>query len=370
MTDHLSKRDVERLLVDPSPENRAEMVSKVAWELDRRQLSDSERTLAEQIVRIMARDAALRVRQALSDNLKSSMALPRDVAMTLARDVEAVALPVLEASVVLSDTDLVDLVRTSGGEKQTAIARRTNVSSSVAEALVDHGEEGAIAALVANETADLAEAALVKVVDRFGSSAKVQEPLVHRRKLPVTVSERLVALVSDKLRDYLVTHHELPATMAADIVLNSRERATGTLFGGEADEADVEKLVAQLSNNGRLTPSLMLRALCMGDVAFFEAAMALLAKVPISNARLLIHDAGKLGMKSLYDRAGLPPGLLPAMRVAITVADETDFDGEPGDRDRHRRRMIERILTQYEDMGSEDLDYLLDKLSDLVQPAA
>jgi hypothetical protein len=32
--------------------------------------------------------------------------------------------------------------------------------------------------------------------------------------------------------------------------------------------------------------------------------------------------------------------------------------------------MIERILTQYEDLSSDDLDYLLNKLGDLVEPAA
>lgn len=350
---------------------RAEMAAKVAAELGRRQLTDSERQLAESIVRMMARDAALRVRQALAENLKSAPGLPRDVALTLARDVEAVALPILEASLVLTDEDLVDLVRSGGSAKQTAIAMRPTVSGPVAEALVDHGTENAVAALVANQGAELGERALSRVVDRFGASPEVQEPLVRRVRLPVTVSERLVALVSDRLRDYLVTHHDLPAGLASDLVLQSRERATAALFAGTdaGDEADLDRLVIQLHANGRLTPSLLLRALCLGDLAFFEAGLALLAKVPLSNARLLIHDAGKLGLKSLYERAGLPVGLLPAVRTAISVERETGFDGGPGDRERHRRRMIERILTQHEDMGREDLDYLLNKLSDLIRPA-
>jgi uncharacterized protein (DUF2336 family) len=370
MTEHLSKRDVERLLQDPSPESRAQLTGKLAAELETSRLSLSERELAEGIVRLMARDAALLVRQALAENLKASPALPRDVAVTLARDVEAVALPILEASFVLTEADLVDLVRTGGGAKQVAIAGRSEVPASVADALIDHGEERAVAALVANEGADISETGLERVVDRFGTSPAVQEPLVHRLRLPVTVSERLVALVSDRLRDYLVAHHDLPAKLASDLVLNSRERATVTLFSGDTDEGDVERLVAQLAANRRLTPSLLLRALCMGDVALFEASLAFLAKVPLNSARLLVHDAGKLGLKSIYDKAGLPPGLLPAVRVALDVAQETGFDGEAGDRERHRRRMIERILTQYDDMGSEDLDYLLDKLGDLIRPAA
>jgi len=108
------------------------------------------------------------------------------------------------------------------------------------------------------------------------------------------------------------------------------------------------------------------RALCTGDVAFFEAAMSLLARVPIGNTRLLIHDAGRLGLKSLYEKAGMPSAFLPACRIAIDVVRDTPFDGEERDRERHRRRVIERILTQYEDLAAEDLEYLLAKMGDIM----
>jgi uncharacterized protein (DUF2336 family) len=369
MSEQLTQQDVARLLADPSPATRADMAAKVAASFDNRGLTDDERKLAESIIRLMARDAALRVRQALAENLKTSPNLPRDVALSLARDVEAEALPVLGLSAVLTDHDLIELVRSGTEAKQTAIARRPEVSGDVADVLIEVAPEATVAALVANEGAQIGEQSLGRVVDRFGTSKAVQSPLVRRAKLPVTVAERLVALVSDNLRDYLVTHHELPTGLASDLVLQSRERATVALASEEKGGADVERLVAQLRLHGRLTPSLMLRALCMGDLAFFEAGLALLAKVTLTNARLLIHDVGRLGLRSIYEKAGMPPALLPAFRVAIDVADETDFDGEPGDIDRHRRRMIERILTQYEDLAPEDLDYLLNKLGDLVRPA-
>ena len=58
-----------------------------------------------------------------------------------------------------------------------------------------------------------------------------------------------------------------------------------------------------------------------------EASLSLLGKVPLTNARLLIHDAGRLGLKSLYERAGLPTRLLPAFREAVDVSHETLLDG-------------------------------------------
>lgn len=370
MTENLSSQDVARLLSDPSSATRAEMAAKVATQFTGEALSSSERAIAQEIIRIMANDAVVRVRQSLAENLKHSAALPRDIAVTLARDVEAVALPILAVSTVLSDHDLMELVRAGNPAKQTVIAGRPAVSAEVADTLIDAAGEEAVAALVANEGADLGEASLGRVVDRFGTSEAVQEPLVHRSRLPLTIAERLVTLVSENLQEYLVTHHELPPDLANDLVLRSRERVTVGLVTREAEEGDVERLVIQLHRCGRLSPSLLVRSLCTGDIGFFEAAMARLARVPLPNIRLLIHDAGHLGLKSVYERAGLPSTLLPAVRIAIEVIDETDFDGGDHDRERHRRRVIERILTQYEDLAAEDLDYLLSKLSDLMPPPA
>ncbi len=368
MSENLTPGDVQRLLNDSSPETRAEMAAKVAGQFGAAGLTASERVLAEDIVRIMAKDVAVRVRSALSQSLKTNPHIPHDVAVSLARDIEEIALPFIEVSTVLTDADLIEIVKSGSAEKQTAVARRPAVSEGVADMLVEKGAETAVAALMANEGAEVSAKAMGRALDRFPTSVAIQTPLVNRAKLPVTVAERLVAMVSEKLRDQLVAKHELPLDLATDIVLQSRERATYALVGG-AGENELMALVEQLRHGGRLTPSLILRSLCLGDLPFFEAAMASMAQIPVTNARLLIHDAGRQGLKPLAEKAGLPPTLYPAMRVAVDVAHETDFDGGDQDIERHRRRMLERILTQFEEIGGEDLNYLLAKLSDL-QPHA
>jgi uncharacterized protein (DUF2336 family) len=102
----LSANDVNRLLHDPSADTRATTAVKVAATFDEPTLSASERTEAENVIRLFARDAAVVVRQALAEQVKESRRLPHDVALTLARDVEQVALPVLKFSEVLTDDDL------------------------------------------------------------------------------------------------------------------------------------------------------------------------------------------------------------------------------------------------------------------------
>ncbi len=368
MTSELTREDVARLLQDPSPETRAEMAAKLAVTIESESLTSEQHQIAQDIVQFMARDAATVVREALAINLKASRHLPRDVALSLAQDIDQIALPILEYSDVLADEDLVALVRSAPESKQTAIARRATLSAEVAEALVETDNHNVVRTVVANQGANLSESALSRVVERFGDAEDIQEPLAFRPKLPVTIAERLVARVSDQLKDYLVTHHELSADTASELVLRARERATVGLVGSHSSEVEVEKLVSQLSRNGRLSPSLILRALCVGDIAFFEAATALLADIPVMNARILIHDRGGLGFQSLYRKARLPEALMPAFRVAVSIVEETDFRGADYDRESYSRTMLERILTQCEQLRPDDAEYLLRKLNDLASP--
>jgi uncharacterized protein (DUF2336 family) len=148
-------------------------------------------------------------------------------------------------------------------------------------------------------------------------------------------------------------------------VIQARERATISLLPSGVSSTDVMELVKQLRDHRRLTPSLILRALCTGDIAFFEASLAILSNTSLVNARLLIHDEGRLGLKTIYAHTSLPQNLYPAFRVAFDVARETDYDGGAQDRQRFAAKVIERILTQFEDLAAEDLDYLLKKLNQL-----
>jgi uncharacterized protein (DUF2336 family) len=368
MASSLTQADVARLLAEPSAAVRAEVADKLAREFDRAQLTETELRIAHDIVLALAKDVELEVRRALSLSLRRARNLPHDVALRLASDVEAVALPILATSPALTDADLVEIVRYGSGKKHQAIAGRAGVSELVADALVNQGDEDAVAVLMGNPTARIAEVSLGTAIDRFADNGRVKASMVHRAELPMTIAERLVVLVSTKLQAYLVSHHELPVSLATDIVLQSRERATLHLSIGSTEQ-ELERLVRQMHRNQRLTPLLVLRALCLGDLAFFEAAMAVMANVPVTNARILIHDAGPNGLASLYDRAGMPQRLLPALRVALDVVRGTEFDGGERDRERYRSRVITRILTQFEDLPQEDLDYLLDRLGDVLTVA-
>jgi len=367
MTSRLTPRDIEALLNNPSAEVRAGIAVKVADEFGRQVLSDRERGIAEQILRVMVKDAADRVRVALASSLSHSADVPHDLALTLAQDIESVSVPFLEHTPALSETDLIAIVRASSGVKQQAIARRTEVSWGVSEALIDTGKREVVRALVRNPGAKITEAAFGKILDRHAGDPEITEPMVRRAELPLTVAERLVAVVTDQLRNHLINHHKVPAHVAERLAKQSHERATVGLLDGTQDNKNIGELVRQLRASNRLTPSLLLRAACTGDMRLCEEAFSQLAGIPVHKSWILLHDAGPLGLRAIYDRAKMPEVLYPAFRVALDVYHETELDGQPHDRERFERRMLERILTQYDHLAADDLGYLLDRLRGIAE---
>jgi uncharacterized protein (DUF2336 family) len=272
----------------------------------------------------------------------------------------------LKFSEVLTDEDLIEIVRDQGGTKQVAIAQRPSVSSQVADALIDTGNEKAVARLVANEGAELTEQALGRVIEDYEESEAVSDSLSRRPSMPAAISAQLVEALSGRLQDFLLQKHDVSPDVASNLILQARERATMSLVDYGSTDTELENLVEQLARKDRLTASLLLRALCMGDMGFFERALARLADLPLQNARILIHDHGGIGLESVYMKADLPKRLYPAFQAGIELSDENDYDGGRNDRSRFIERMLERVLTQFEDpqtrMTQNDIDYLFGKL--------
>ncbi len=359
----LTPADIARLADDHSAAARTEMAAKVAAVYSDTGLSASERAEAESVLMLMAQDAMATVRQALAQHLRSAPQLPQGLGLALAKDIDDVALPLLRESLAFSDAELVEIVKSQSEEKQVAIAGRKTVSDAVARTLVDEGTSRVAATLAGNDGAALSDATAERLVDKHGKAKLVQEKLVLRRKLPVKALEKLYALASESIKEKLIARDDVSPDLAASLAASAREIATvGTSL--ESGEQDVAALAAQLHSTGRLDPGIVIRALCMGDLFLFERGLALRADFPIERARQLIYDPAG-GLKYIYERAYMPPALYPAVKAALEVALETQYDGGPADRERFRRKMIERVLTKVDDADPETADYLLARLTTL-----
>jgi uncharacterized protein (DUF2336 family) len=360
----LTETDIRALVRGPTEDERAAVAHRLCRKIDAG-VSEDEREAANEVLRLMAADAAELVRRALSVTLKNSPALPRDVALKLARDVDSVAAPVLSFSPVFTDADLVEVVRASSGLKQLAIARREILSDQVTAAIVDHAGEDAVKAAVANDNAAFSERSLKVAVDRFAKSEGVTTAMAYRKVLPLSISERLVDLVTERVRQHLVDKHELSPETAIHIALGARERATMDLVDQAGRAADMRAFTAHLNKHERLTSSLLLRAMAHGHLNFFEWAVAELSGVPHHRVWLMIHDAGPLGFRAIYERANLPPRLFAAFRAGVETFHMLQLEGGQLSAAKFQERMLQRFLTQPNPGGRDDTDYLLEKMDKL-----
>jgi len=360
----LTDADIRTLVRGQTDDERAAAAHKICRRIDLG-VDPEDRGAAEDILRMMAEDAAELVRRALAITLKNSPELPHDVAMKLARDVDSVATPVLTFSPVFTDHDLADIARASSAVKQIALARRESLSETVTSALVERGCEEAVKIAVANDNAAFSEHSLRAAIDRFSKAEAVTTAIAYRKVLPLSISERLVDIVADDIRQHLVDHHQLSPATALQIALGVKERATVDLVDQAGRATDLKAFCAHLRQQDRLAPSLILRALAHGHMAFFEWSLAERAGVAHHRVWLMVHDAGPLGLRAIYERAEMPARLFAAFRAGVDTFHSLQMEGSAMSVARLQERMLERFLTQSSGGGREDMDYLLEKMDRL-----
>lgn len=365
----LTEVDIRRLVKAEDADERAAAAHKLCRNMEQIDLDAEDRAAAQKILRILASDAAEMVRRAMAVTLKASDLIPRDVARRLAADVDSIALPIIGFSPAFSDDDLMEIVRAGAPLRQIAVAGRPRVSRDVADVLADEGCEAAARTLSANDNADIAPRALGRMVDRFGASGEVVAAMAYRQVLPLEITERLIALASDVVREHLVSRHAVAPETAIRLAQGARERATVDLVDQAASSADLAEFAAGLNARRRLDASLLLRALARGHMPLFEHGIAELAHTPHARAALMVHDAGPLGLKAIYDRAGLPPRLYAAFRAGVDTWRLLQAEGVDTSGDVFRQKMLERFLTQRPHAPREDLAYLMERLDHASAPA-
>ena len=364
----LSDSDLTLLIRSDVEEERATATHKLCRSMLRLELSPEERAAAQKIIAFLSRDVAELVRRALAITLRSSDLMPHDVALRMAEDVETIAIPLISNSPVFSDDDLIAIVRAGRTHAQVAVASRPALSRDVAEVVAGEAVVEAVRALAANDNADFSEWAMGLAVDRFSHDEGFVTYLAHRHILPPSIVDRLVVVASERVKHHLIERHQVPLSTAVRLSDFARERATLDLIDEAVRSKNLPEFVQGLYARKALTASLLLRAVARGQMTLFEHGLAAMAHVPHHRAWLMIHDAGPLGLRAIYDRAGMPPRLFAAFRSAVDTWREIQAEGADLDAEAFRQRMLERFMTQIHTIGRADLDYLMERL-DMVPSA-
>jgi uncharacterized protein (DUF2336 family) len=350
-----------------SPEQKASAAASLARAYLAGDFMHLDRPSMELALTALLDDYHQGVRLALAEVFADSTEAPRHVLLALATDSSDVASIVLAKSPLLSDEELVDCAAIGDTIAQVAVARRQRVSPSVAAALAEVGERESIVALLRNPRAEIADFSLRRIYERFGAQAEVREALIDFEGLPSDLRFEIADLTATLLEALVNAQGWLNQDRAARTVGDALHRVTVSI--GSSAEDGARRLASHLRERGKLTPALLLRSLLSADRRLFDAALTELTGQPRSRVAGLIDNWVGGGFAALYAKANLPAPLLPAFRAALSAQDDESRRGR-SDPVRLQRRLVERVLTSCENLGSAELAPVVALLRRLVCEAA
>lgn len=287
------------------------------------QMSSSERDRAGDIVtgilETLAKDEAAKIRQSLANELKSAKGISPSVIEQLARDHdEAVCAPVLRNSPLLSEEFLVELVE-SGPVRAAlhAISERPSLGAEVADAIVATDERDVITTLLSNESAQIREETLDRLVDGAADVDEWHAPLVSRPTLSARAATSLSRFVTEALLEKLVAREDLDPDVVESIGEGVRKRL-GTDPAAEPEDAEsASEKVHRLFAEKKLDETAVKTAMLRGERQFVIEAVAVLSEIDGAAVRKAFSLASAKGVAAMAWKAGLSADLAHQLQLRL-----------------------------------------------------
>ena len=300
-----------RLLADDRDSDvRSELARKIARLLPdlSREVSEKVRALTFETLQCLADDQLPRVRQILAQEIKTLDSVPPHIIAQLARDVEIVSAPILEYSPLLSDSDLIDIITTAQARHaMVAIAKRRALSESVCEAIANVMDIPAVSALLENQSAQIRQKTLEKIIGHAERIRDLHAPLVARSDLSQRAIRRLAGFVGAALVERLVVLHKLDEETRLHLRRNMQDRVDEDGGGSPAE------VIAARQRAGTLDDGFVASAAQDGHRDLVAEALARLAEAPVDVVLRIFDSRSAKPVTALVRRAGL------SMRVAFKI---------------------------------------------------
>ena len=250
------------------------------------------KALIDDLFMALVLDAEREVRRNLAERIAGVAWAPRALIHVLALDDIEIARPVIAASPLLDDEDLVRLLVEATLEHQIEVARRPHIGEAVVRTILDRGEPALLTALADNLTACLPENGMARLVDAARIIPGLRAPLSRHPALTAELGAILYTWVGKALREALMGRFNLDPAMLDEAMGDAVQAATDQPFGRpvhlerpEEREAMEMRLIEKLDSAGQLKPGYLLRALREHNLTLFQIGLARLAGVALQDLR-------------------------------------------------------------------------------------
>lgn len=360
-------QDAINLKNDPSATNKMSIAHKVGSYYNDMNDNHKIRIIIEDIFRLLIRDTEIKVREVLVECLKSSKNLPKDIIYSIINDVDSVAIPFIQYYKDFSDENLIEILNIPNNLRHKAIAKRKNLSEKVSDEISKQCSEDVIKELINNTSASIPLSSFIRIINQNPNNEAIQQCLVYRANLPFEVIEKIVNQISYKLKTQLLTKQNLPLDFTTDLINEIKDKLTLKLSEDYSQEDLLRKFIMHLYKSNKLTHSLVTRAICTGDLAFFEQSISLLAETPIDQVqKILFNNHIYFEIRNLLRKALLPKSTFPTILNALKIINEIRFDCGCSNNQIFSHKVIERILSSMssnDELSNNEINYLISKIN-------
>lgn len=239
------------------------------------------------------------IRMLLSEKLAGVAWAPPALINMLALDEIEIAAPVIAASPLLGDAELIRILVETTLEHQIAVARRPHLTCGVADAIVDQADPVIMTALASNRSANIGEAAMKRLVAHSQRIAGLRAPLTRHPRLNEALAHELYQWVGQALRQSIGERFQIDDRRLNAAVQDAARTAAHSPTwiplpqGGrhiERERQEMERrLVEKLQAAGQLRSGLLIRALREQRLSLFEQALGQLGGFSPAQVRAAIN---------------------------------------------------------------------------------
>ena len=232
------------------------------------------------------------LRREIAEKLADVPNAPKGLIRQLAHDEISVAEPVLARSEVLSEDDLVRVVRQRSQDHMKAISRRREVPEKLTSELVERGSEDVLVTLAGNHGARFDDKTMEKMVDHSRSAKALQKPMTDRMDLPPQLLTKMYFFVSSALKKEILKRSDMldPALIDEAVNSNRTKILKDAVRDAQSEVAEARQFISAKINANAINESLLKELIEARKSTEFLLAFSHHVGIDTSTAQSILKD--------------------------------------------------------------------------------